>query len=172
MNCTSFSTADMLLLMCNDKDARAVWYLFELCLWEMLLQLICCQIYFTAVPCISCFLCALIHGILIFIGLLLLAFIPLNTSMLAGAGLLGLCYSVAIVGTVMLCKTMFGIENYSSVYPKISMGTTLANAAGASIIGYLYDFTGSYLIALYLIMAMVAVSMIIIAKCYQRKTAR
>jgi MFS family permease len=106
----------------------------------------------------------LIHGILIFIGLLLLAFIPSNTSMLAGAGLLGLCYSVATVGTVMLCKTMFGIENYSSVYPKISMGTTLANAAGASIIGYLYDFTGSYLIALYLIMAMVAVSMIIIAK--------
>lgn len=114
----------------------------------------------------------MLYGILIFIGLILLAFIPSDISMLIGAGLLGLCYSVATVGTVMLCKTMFGIENYSSVYPKISMGTTLANAAGASIIGYLYDFTGSYLIALYLIMALVAVSMIIIAKCYQRKTAR
>lgn len=109
----------------------------------------------------------LFYAIAIICGTLLMAIVPSNISMLVGAGLFGLSYSVATVGTVVICKTMFGLENYRNIYPKISVGTTIANAAGASIIGYIYDFTGSYLSSLYLILIMVCVSIVIISYCYR-----
>ena len=104
----------------------------------------------------------LAYGCGIMAGLLLLQFVRVDFSMLAGAALAGLSYSLGTVGTVMVCRAVFGSENYGTVYPKVALGGTLSNAAGASIIGFIYDFTGGYSLALVLIFFMTAVSMIVV----------
>ncbi len=87
--------------------------------------------------------------------------------MLVGAFLFGSIFSVASVGKTLLTTTIFGIENYGTVYPFISFAGTMGGAFGMSIVGYIYDFTGSYMnafIVAIVINALNLVLLIIMAK--------
>lgn len=41
-------------------------------------------------------------------------------------------------------RHFFGVENYSIVYPIISFATSSGSAFALALVGYIYDFTGSY----------------------------
>jgi len=67
-----------------------------------------------------------------------------ETSLYLAAFLFGFVYSVSAVGLVLITKESFGIENYNKVYPLISFAGGISCAVGMSMVGYLYDFTGTY----------------------------
>lgn len=60
----------------------------------------------------------------------------------AAALLYGSVYSV---GFSLLSRRFFGPENYSKAYSVIGLLTITGSAISLPLIGYLYDFTGSYL---------------------------
>lgn len=106
---------------------------------------------------------------LIFIASLGILFVHQSLVMLVCAGLIGLSYGLGTVSVVTITREKFGNENYGNVYPKISLGTTISNALGASVIGYIYDFTGSYNLVLVIIACFMVISGLIVLKCYGKK---
>lgn len=78
-------------------------------------------------------------------GVILLILAPSELIVLVGAFLFGSVYSVGAVGVPLLTKYFFGKENYAQVFPSISFASNLGAAFALSIVGYIYDFTGSYL---------------------------
>ncbi|MBR3277254.1 MAG: MFS transporter [Eubacterium sp.] len=93
-----------------------------------------------------------------FIGAILLLKAGGLGGMTAGAALLGLSYSLPTIAAASLTREVFGVDNYGRVYPKISLCGTVAMAAGTSLTGYIYDFTGNYTAALILLAAMAVVA--------------
>ncbi len=77
-------------------------------------------------------------------GILMLLFIPQEIVMYLGSGLLACVFSIGAVGNAMLAGYLFGMENYASAYPVLSFIGGLSNAAAATMVGSLYDITGSY----------------------------
>ncbi len=100
----------------------------------------------------------LIYGLAIAAGILLLLLVRVSGAMLAGAGLMGLCYSIPTVGAVMICRELFSPEQYSRVFPKINLGVSAANALGYPVLGFIFDRTGSYDGALIFVLSLTAAS--------------
>lgn len=70
---------------------------------------------------------------------------------MSGASLLfGSIYAVGAVGTSLLTRWFFGAENYQKAYAVIGFLTNIGSAASLTLIGYVYDFTGSYLPVLFI----------------------
>ena len=110
----------------------------------------------------------LLYSALVALSLCGMLFLRTSFPMEVAAGLYGLSYGLTIVGGVMVTKDLFGVENYSRVYPTISMGIAVANAAGSSIIGFLYDASGSYASTIGLILVMMASVILLILWMYRR----
>jgi sugar phosphate permease len=71
-----------------------------------------------------------------------------NVNMLLIASFLfGSVYSVGAVGIPLLTKYFFGVDNFAAVYSKIGFLTSVGSSLSLTIIGYIYDFTGGYLMA-------------------------
>lgn len=87
---------------------------------------------------------------------------PVPYVMIPAAGVYGLCYSLSTLSIVMLTKDAFGAEQYARAYPRVNLGMTVSNAVGSSLIGFLFDASGSYLssLVLTLVFLIVAVSMV------------
>lgn len=81
------------------------------------------------------------------LGIISLIFSPHVFGLYIGAFLFGSIYSVGAVGLPLLCKYFFGLENYNKVFPSISFASNLGAAVALSIVGYIYDFMGSYIFA-------------------------
>ena len=84
------------------------------------------------------------------------------STMMVGAFLFGSIFSVASVGKTLLTSTIFGIENYGKVYPFISFAGTIGGALGISIVGYIYDFTESYMGAFIVAIAINVMNIVIL----------
>lgn len=56
----------------------------------------------------------------------------------------GTIYALPAVGITLMTREFFGIKNFNKVYPIISFSTAVGGAISISLIGYIYDFTGSY----------------------------
>ena len=104
------------------------------------------------------------YFLLVICGILLLLIGKKPAVLLVSAALIGLSYSLNTVGSATVTRTLFGNENYAKVYPKISLVNTIANALSASVIGYVYDFAGSYqpVFALLIMIAAAGVSMLLL----------
>jgi hypothetical protein len=89
--------------------------------------------------------------------------------MYVGAALFGLVYSLGTVGVVMITKDTFGLENYSRTYPTISLAGTIANALFSSLIGFMFDASGSYATTLIMMLAILGLNTFIIITAYSRK---
>ena len=96
------------------------------------------------------------------------------SSVLIGcAGVFGLCYTLSTVTAVILTKDMFGLENYSRVYPKVTLSITVFNAICSTLFGYMYDATGSYTVPLIAVLATLFAALAIIVSAYSvRKRVR
>lgn len=107
------------------------------------------------------------------LGLLLLAStwssLPL---LLTAAFLYGSVYSVGAVGLSLLSRLFFGAENYSSAYSVIGLLVTMGSAISQPLIGYLYDFTGSYLPMLFVALGIHVVDLVLLTgakKTYRKE---
>ncbi len=114
---------------------------------------------------ISC----LIFCALIVLGLLLFIIVPRPFTLILGAVLFGLCYSLATVGISMLTRAVFGDANYERVYPTMSLGGNVANAVFSSIIGFMYDFSGGYMLTLWVMLAMTVITAVLVVMAYAVK---
>lgn len=83
--------------------------------------------------------------------------------LLAAAFLYGAAYSVSAVGVTLLTRHFFGVENYGKAYPVISFALNFGGAFALSLVGYIYDFTGSYYPAFYIGLAFNAAIILLIS---------
>ena len=83
-------------------------------------------------------------------GIVLLLFVPLEFALYAGSGLFAFTFAVSAVGVAMFTGYLFGMENYASAYPALSFIGGVANALGATLVGSLYDVTGTYTVNFWL----------------------
>ncbi len=116
----------------------------------------------------------ILFSLLILTALLIFLYIPTAVTLYVGALLIGLSYSLATVGVVTMSKDLFGVDNFSNTYPKISFAGTMANAIFITVIGYLYDYFGNYTITLYILLGMILVVLAVVFRVYgiieKRKT--
>lgn len=82
--------------------------------------------------------------------------------MIVAAFLFGSCYSISAVGLPLLTKHFFGIEQYTAAFPKISFASNFGAAIALSLIGYIYDFFGSYFYAFFIVIAIVMAGVILL----------
>ena len=100
------------------------------------------------------------------ISMLLLYFGARSASawmLFCGAFLFGSVYSVGAVGIALMTRYFFGSEQFSRVYPMLSFTTSLGSSSSLPIIGYIYDFTGSYLAAFLIDLCIDALNLILIS---------
>lgn len=64
-----------------------------------------------------------------------------------GAFFFGAAYSIPSVSITLLTKEFFGRYNFTRLYPILAFSTSLGGAVSLSVVGFIYDFTGSYLSA-------------------------
>jgi MFS family permease len=100
--------------------------------------------------------------LLIFLVLFALAFIfwllfKNPTMMLVAAFLLGTHNALPSVGLPLLARTLFGGKNFSKIWGITHMGSSLVGGFGTAIVGYTYQFTGSYNSAMLFGIALVCV---------------
>ncbi|MBE6128693.1 MAG: MFS transporter [Erysipelotrichaceae bacterium] len=112
------------------------------------------------------------YAVLIASAVLMMLFVPSGAVMYVSAGLFGLAYAMATVGTVTLSKEVFGLANYGKTYPKINMCGTMASAAFSSIIGFMYDASGNYNMTLYTVLAMMITAFVIITYVYRNVVSK
>ena len=98
----------------------------------------------------------LLFSILLLLGFLLLLLVPRPFGMFPAAALIGLSYALSTVGIVMMVRTVFGLERYNQIYPKVVLFATVSGALGSSLIGFIYDGTGSYTLAVILVLVILA----------------
>lgn len=58
-----------------------------------------------------------------------------------------------------LQSLFFGVEHYATVFPTISFASNLGAAISLSMVGYIYDFFGSYMYAFIIALIMIGVCM-------------
>ena len=85
----------------------------------------------------------LVMAVLNICGILLLLFIAQDWAMYAGSGLFAFTFAISAVGMAMFSGYLFGMEYYASAYPVLSFIGGIANAVAASLVGSLYDITGT-----------------------------
>ncbi len=84
--------------------------------------------------------------LLLYVGML-----QANVSwMFAASVLFGTIYSVGAVGIPLLTQSFFGSENYQKAYSVIGFLTNAGSASSLTLIGYVADFTGSYIPVLFI----------------------
>ena len=106
-----------------------------------------------------------LFGIAITVGAVLLVLLRIPAAMFVGAFLFGLCYAMNI-GAISATRELAGRQKYNEVYPIINMTATLANAFGSSLVGVMYDASGSYTGALSLAIGLSVLTIVLILAAY------
>lgn len=84
------------------------------------------------------------------IAIALLLFFHQAWALYAGAGMFATTFAVGAVGIAMLAGYLFGMDYYPTVYPILSFVGGASNAAAATLVGMLYDATGTYTVNFWL----------------------
>ena len=111
------------------------------------------------------------YSVAILVGIVLMLFVHGPVSMLVAAVLFGLCYALGTVGISMTARDVFGDANYTRVYPTFSLGGNFANAIFSSAIGFMYDFSGGYILPLWVMLLMTVATAATIVVAYAKKEA-
>ena len=106
-------------------------------------------------------------------GVLAILFVHQGFALILGAALIGLAYSIATVGVVMMTRETFGVEHYGSVYPVVSLCTTVSYAIYAALIGFIYDHLQSYTLIFWLMIVFIAIAIlcVFLTQAGKRRTA-
>jgi MFS family permease len=92
-------------------------------------------------------------------------------TMVLGAFLYGFTFANSSSAMSILTRDTFGMENYTKVYPVIAFAGSASNAFGVTLLGMLYDATGSYYATLIMCLAMQAAVILLVVNLLRRKKA-
>ena len=93
------------------------------------------------------------------LGIILLMIGKSMVLLIIGAFMFGSCYSLGAVAVPLLTKYFFKTENYAKAFPTISFASNVGAAISLSLVGYIYDFFGSYLYAFIIALTMIMISL-------------
>lgn len=96
------------------------------------------------------------------LGIVLLIIGRSMTLLIIGAFLFGSCYSLGAVAVTLLTKYFFKTKNYARAFPTISFASNVGAAISLSMVGYIYDFFGSYIYAFIIALVMIFVSILLL----------
>ena len=102
-------------------------------------------------------------------GDLLLLFGSSMIMLLLGAFLYGSVYAISGLLISLMCKDLYGSDQYREAYPVISFVSTLTYALSVSLVGYMFDFTGSYGLPLTVATVFMILSSLMMAALYRTK---
>ena len=106
------------------------------------------------------------------VSIVILLFIHTPLVLAVAAFLFGFTFANSSTAMSMLTRGTFGIANYTRVYPLISFVGSSANALGVTLLGMLYDSTGTYTSVLLLCLVLqVLVVFFILGLMKTKKTA-
>lgn len=111
----------------------------------------------------------LIYGTIVTAALAAFLLVHGTGMTIISAAVYGLTFSVNTVGITMSTRELFGQENYAKIYPRAAFAGSLSYAAFASIIGFMYDFTGGYQLALCMVIVMTLAAMGVTQLAYARR---
>ena len=109
------------------------------------------------------------YCVAILVSLVLMLFVHSGVALIVAAALYGLSYALATVGISLTTREVFGLSNYTRVYPTFSLGGNIANACFSSIIGFMYDFSGGYVLTLWVMAVMTVMTAMLIVAAYARR---
>ena len=93
-------------------------------------------------------------------GLIIILFARNGTApLLAGGFLYGTVFSLASLGLSILTRYLYGNDQYNDVYAKVTLMTSVGNAVFVTLVGVLYDVTGSYRAPVIMGICMILVSL-------------
>ncbi len=111
--------------------------------------------------------CALIN----FAAVIMMMLIHTPVTMIAGAFMFGFSFANSATAMSVLTRETFGMENYTKVYPIIAFTGSTSNALGVTLLGMLYDATGSYYTNLILTLILQGSVILITLNLLRRKKA-
>lgn len=83
--------------------------------------------------------------VLIAVASLLIIFFHTEGILYAAALLYGAIFSIPSVSVTLLTKEFFGRYHFVRLFPILAFATSLGGAFSISLVGYIFDFTGSYI---------------------------
>lgn len=98
----------------------------------------------------------------IMVGIVLLIFGNNFILLIIGAFLFGSSYAIGAVSLPLLTKYFFQVDHYAKVFPSISFASNLGAAISLSMVGYIYDFFGSYLYGFVIAFIMVFIGVLLL----------
>ena len=87
---------------------------------------------------------------------------------LLGTFFFGAVFAQTAVGLTLLTKETFGVANFNNTYPIYALLGNAFYAIACSVYGYLYDFTYSYDLGLYIGFILIIICILIIILCKKR----
>ncbi len=104
-------------------------------------------------------------------GTFMLMFLRSDLGLLIGSGLFTFSFAVSSVGISLVCLELFGMENYGKTYPLINLIGGICNALAATLVGTVYDISGSYMPNYYaaLVIEVIVVLSLVIAYGMKKK---
>ncbi|MBQ9823822.1 MAG: MFS transporter [Solobacterium sp.] len=112
-------------------------------------------------------LCAVINVI----AVVMMLTVHTQFTMILGAFLFGFTFANSSSAMSILTRETFGMENYTKVYPLIAFTGSASNALGVTLLGMLYDATGSYYVTLIMCLIMQALIILLVLNLLRRKKA-
>lgn len=89
-----------------------------------------------------------------------------------GAGLFGAIYAIPSVSVTLLTKEFFGRYHFIRLYPILAFSTSLGGAVSLSVVGFIYDFSGSYVPAFIIAFLINVVNSIILLYMKKKLSSR
>ena len=86
--------------------------------------------------------------------------------LLIGGFLYGTIFSLGSLGLAILARYLYGNAQYNNVYSKMTLITSLGSAAFVTIVGLLYDLTGSYSTPVIMGIVMALISLVLTVWLY------
>ncbi|MFD1928801.1 MFS transporter [Sporosarcina siberiensis] len=102
---------------------------------------------------VSILLFAASSSVMIFVALILFAFVTSGIGIIAPS----------------LTSSLFGNKEYSQIYSTVSIGLAVASIVALPAYGYVFQFTGSYSGGLYAILVMLVINIVVIFVAYNGK---
>ena len=112
---------------------------------------------------------AVAYTALIAAGLCLLLVSRSGAAAIVSGAAVGLAFSLTTVVLALVTKDVFGPEQYRKVFPVVALAGTVANASAASLIGFIYDGTGSYRPAILMLMGLLCGIALLLTFLYRRR---
>lgn len=103
------------------------------------------------------------------VSLLLLSINAGSITLLTASFLFGSVYSVGAVGIPLFTRFIVGKESYASVYSIIGFLTNIGSSLSLTMIGFLYDYTSSYEIAVLAGIGINLINMLVIFTMYRKR---